>query len=242
MATPVWQAAGVAGAPQAAHINQYIGTHASTMVYQGVSFSSETTAGSGTVQSNTAWIAQSFTTGSNTTVGRIAPTVAVTGGPVMTVEIQSDNAGAPSGTVLVSTVLPPGWGNAVATAQSIPLPVAALSASTTYWFVAQMAGDASDYYAFSKSNQTSGVSTSPDGVTWTPQAYGIMYTAYDQTVIPPIVHTWEDSNARITEFFYSGNGSMADLEEYTVQQGPLAYQYSYRTFHYSGGGIFTSLS
>lgn len=244
MTTPVWQAAAIAGAPQSAHINQGLGTHASTMVYQGTSFSSQTTAGSGTVQSNGLWIAQSFTTGASTTaVGRIAPVFAVTGVPSpLTVQIQTNNAGAPSGTAVVTTIIPPGWGNASAVAQSIPLPVTGLSAATTYWLVTQPAGDVSDYYEFSKSNQTSGVSTSPDGVTWTAQTYGIEYTAYDQTVIPPLVHTWEDSDARITEFFYNANGSTADLEEYTVGQTVGTFLYSYRTFHYSAGGIITSLA
>lgn len=239
MTTPAWLGATSGSAPQAAQVNQFIGTHAVTFVYTGTSFSSQTTAGSGTVQSNGLWIAQSFTTGASTTaVGRIAPTFAVTGVPApMTVQIQTNNAGAPSGTAVVTTVIPPGWGNASATAQSIPLPATGLSPSTTYWLVTQPAGDVSDYFAFSKSNQVTGVSTSTNGSTWTAQAYGIEYTAYDQSVILPLRHTWEDSDARITEFFYNANGTVADLEEYTVAQGSGQFVYSYRTFNYSSNSL-----
>jgi hypothetical protein len=240
MTTPNWIGATSFQPPLAAQVNQFLGTHAVTYVYQGSSFSSQTTAGAGTVASNGLWIAQSFTSGASTSsVGRVAPVLAVTGGPApLTVQIRANNAGAPATTALVTTVIPPGWGNASPTAQSIPLPVA-LTPSTTYWFVTQPAGDASNFYAFSKSNQVTGVSTSANGTAWTAQAYGIEYTAYDQTANPPLVHTWEDADARITEVFSNANGTPAALEEYTVAQGSAQFVYSYRAYAYTSGFLTT---
>lgn len=239
MATPAWNGATTAQPPLATQINQFMGTHAATFVYTGTSFSSQTTAGSGTVQSNSLWIAQSFATGAPTTsCGRIAPVLSVTGGPApMTVQIRTNNAGAPSSTVLVTTVIPPGWGNGTPTAQSIPLPVT-LTPSTTYWLVTQPAGDVSNFFAFNKSNQVSGCSTSTNGTSWTAQAFGIEYTAFDQSIVLPLLHTWEDSDARITETFASGN-NVGSFEEYTVAQGTNQYVYSFRTYTYSNGLLST---
>ena len=241
MATPTWIGATSGSPPLAAQANQFLGTHAVTLVYQGTLFSSQTTAGSGTVASNGLWVAQSFTTGASTTaVGRIAPVLAVTGGPTpMTVQIRANNAGAPATTALVTTVIPPGWGNGSASTQSIPLPITGLSPSTTYWLVTQPAGDASDFYAFSKSNQTSGVSTSTNGTSWAAQAYGIEYSAYDQTATPPLVHTWEDANARITDITSNANGTPNSYEEYTVAQGTNQFVYSYRIYTYSSGALIS---
>lgn len=243
MATPNWVGATSGSSPLANQANQFLGTHAATLVYQGALFSSQTATGSGTVASNNLWIAQSFTTGASTTaVGRIAPVLAVTGGPVpMTVQIRANNAGAPATTALVTTVIPPGWGNGSALAQSIPLPVTGLSPSTEYWLVTQPAGDASDFYAFTKSNQTSGASTSTNGTSWTAQTYGIEYSAYDQTATPPLVHTWEDADARITDITSNTNGTPAAYEEYTVAQGTNQFVYSFRGFTYTSG-VLTSIS
>ena len=240
MATPNWIGA-TTGQPQLANqINQFLGTHAATFVYTGVSVSTQATAGSGGVNSNSLWIAQSFTTGSFTTVGRMAFNMTVTGVPTpTTISLQTNNAGAPSGTALVSTVIPPSWGNASAAYQSVPLPVTGLAASTTYWLVASAAGDVSDYFTYNKSNQASGASTSTNGSTWTAQAYGLLYQVFDLSAAPPLVHTWEDSNARITELFFNANSTPSAFEEYTVAQGTNQFVYSYRTFNYSSGQLIS---
>ena len=239
MTTPAWIGATSSYPPLATQANQFLGTHAATLVYQGTLFSSQTTAGSGTVASNSLWIAQSFTTGASTTaVGRVVPVLAITGVPApLTVQIRANSAGAPATTALVTTVIPPNWANGSPSAQSIPLPVTGLSPSTTYWLVMQPAGDASDFYAFSKSNQTSGVSTSTNGTSWTVQTYGIEYSAYDQTATPPLAHTWEDANARITSITSNANATPNSYEEYTVAQGTSQFVYSYRTLTYSSGAL-----
>lgn len=239
MATPAWLGATSGSAPLANQVNQFLGTHAISFVYTGTSFSSQSTAGSGNVNTDGLYIAQSFTTGASTTaVGRVTLTMSVTGSPVpTTVSIQANSAGAPSGTALVSTVIPALWGTGTETAQSIPVPVTGLTASTEYWVVVAAAGDASDYYEFYKSNQTSGVSTSTNGTSWTAQTYGILYACYDQTAVPPLQHTWEDSNARMTHFTWNSNFTPATLEEYAVAQGTQQFVYSTRTYSYSSSNV-----
>jgi hypothetical protein len=235
MATPVWIGA-TSGQPQLANqVNQFLGTHAATYVYTGASFSSQGTTGSGSVNSNGLYVAQSFTTGSTTAMGRITLTMTTTAVPTpLTVQIRTNNAGAPSSTVLVSTVIPSPWATASVLAQSIPVPVTGLSTSTTYWIVTLPAGDVSDFYSFYKSNQVTGVSTSTNGTSWTAQTYGILYAAYDQSTVLPLVHTWEDGNARITLFTSNSNNTPSSIEEYAVAQGANQYAYSYRQYTYSG--------
>lgn len=239
MATPAWLGATAGQPPKASQVNQLLGTHATTYIYTGALFSSQTTAGSGSVNSDGLYIAQSITTGSGTTtLGRVTLEMTVTGGPTpMTIQLQSNASGAPSGTVLTSTTIPPGWGNGTQTYQSIPLPASGLSPSTTYWVVLEAAGDASDYFTFYKSTQASGASTSTNGTTWTAQTYGLLYSAYDQTAVLPLVHTWEDAGARIVEIISNPSGSPAAIEEYTVAQGTNQYMYSYRSLSYSGTSL-----
>lgn len=218
----------------AAQINQFLGTHQTTFVYTGVLIASQTTAGTGSVNSNGSWNAQSFTTGAFTTTGRFAFNLVVTLNPApITLSLQADNAGVPSGTPLTSTTVSAGWGNATAAYQSIPLVATGLTASTTYWLVASSVGNASNFYQFNKSNQTSGAATSPDGVTWTAQAYGLLFDVWDLSVVLPLQHTWEDQGARATRFFLNSNATPGALEEYTLAEGGHSV-YSYRIYNYSG--------
>lgn len=237
MATPAWLGAEPGGTMYAAQINQFLGTHQNTFVYTGALIASQTTAGSGSVNSNGVWNAQSFATGSFTTTGRFAFNLVVTGGPApITLSLQANNAGVPSGTALTSTTVSAGWGNATAAYQSIPLVATGLTASTTYWLVASSAGDASDFYQFNKSNQASGAATSSNGTSWTAQAYGLLFDVWDLSAVPPLQHTWEDQGARATRFFYNSNATPGALEEYTLAEGGHSV-YSYRTYNYASGEI-----
>ena len=237
MATPSWLGATSGGTMYAAQINQFLGTHAVTYVYTGTLITSQTTAGSGSINSNGLWAAQSFATGTGTTVGRFAFNMTVTGNPApITLSLQANNSGVPSGTPLTSTTVSAGWGNATAAYQSIPLVATGLTASTTYWLVASSAGDASDYYAWNKSNQTSGAATSTNGTSWTAQTYGLLFEVWNLSAIPPLQHTWEDQGARATRFFFNTNSTPGALEEYTLAEGGHSV-YSYRTYNYSGGEI-----
>lgn len=236
MATPAWKGASSGSAPLAGQINQFLGAHAATFVYTGAEKDNQSTAGSGAVNSNSLWIAQSFTAGSTYTSGRVVLTLAATGTPApWSLSVQSTTAGAPSGTVVGGPVsLPPGFVSGSAAAVSIPLQ-AALSSGVEYWIVAAAAGDVSDFFAWSKSNQASGASTSTNGTTWTAQTYGLLFQAWDNTSVPPLVHTLEDSAARWTTWAFNAQGTPSKLSEYTVSQAANDYVQSVRSFTYTNG-------
>lgn len=230
---PAWQGATANSAPLAAQINQFLGLHAATILYQGVQQAAQTTAGTGAVNSNGLWMAQFFTAASGqTAAGRVVLTLAVTGTPApLTVSLYATSGSAPTGSALVSASVPREFLAGTAAALSIPLP-ATVSASTTYWIVTTGVGDASDYYSWSKSNQASGASTSPDGLTWTAQTYGLLFQVYDQTAGGPPLHAFEDSGARWSGMGYT-SGQLTALREYTVAQSS-GYVESNRTLSYSG--------
>ncbi len=236
MATPNWSGASVGSRPLAGQVNQFLGTHASTFVYTGAEKDNQSSAGSGAVDSNGLYIAQSFTAGSSYTSGRVVLTLALTGTPTpWSLSIQSNSGTAPSGTLLAGPVsLPPGFVGASAAAVSIPLS-AALTNGTKYWIVANAVGDAGDFFAWSKSNQSSGASTSTNGTSWTAQSYGLLFQVWDNTVVQPLVHTFEDSGARWTTLAFNAQGTPSELSEYTVSQAANDYVQSVRSFTYTNG-------
>src|SRR6185312_13320856 len=167
MAAPAWIAATSGQPPRAAHVDQYLVSHAATYLYAGTQQGGQTTLGSGSAATNGLFLAQSFTAGSNFSLGRAVLYLALTGLPATTtVSIQTSTGSAPTGTALVSTTLPPAMVPASAATVSVPLPCS-LASGTAYWIVVAVAGDASDFYAWSKSNQVTGASTSTNGTSWT---------------------------------------------------------------------------
>lgn len=240
MATPNWIGATSGQSPMASQVNQFLGTHAVTCVYTGADRDNQSTAGAGAVNSNGLWIAQKFTAGATYTSGRVVLTLALTGSPApWTLSLQADSAGAPSGTALASITLPSSFVPGSAGAVSMPLPTAITSGSV-YWVVAQAVGDVSDFYAWSKSNQVSGASTSPTGSTWTTQAYGLLFQVWDNTAVAPLVHTYEDAGARWTAIGVNANTTVSSLDEYTTAQNAGTFQ-SARSFTY-GGTDLTAVS
>lgn len=234
-----WLGATTGQLPASGQINQFLTTHPSTLVYTGLSLGSAAV-GSGTVASNGLYNAMSFLPGSNQSPGRFVLTMSVTGTPApLTLTIQTNNSGAPSGTVLAATVVPYVYLTGSATATSIPLPCSFIS-GTTYWLVAGAVGDGSDFYSFSKSSAASGASTSTNGTSWTAQTYGLAYARFDQSAVLPLMHTWEDSGARWTTWESSAN-IPTGIQEYTVAQGTNQYVYSSRTLVYTNHGV-TSIS
>lgn len=234
---PSWLGATSGQSAQAGQVNQFLGAHAVTYLYTATQKAAQSTAGSGAVNSNSLWIAQSFATAvGQTAVGRVVLTLAVTGSPApLTVGLYATSAGAPTGSALVSTAVPKEFLTGSATALSIPLP-ATVSASTTYWIVTTAVGDPSDLYSWSKSNQTSGASTSANGTTWSAQTYGLLYQVYDQTASGSLTHSFEDSGARWTGLTYNGFNQVTKLQEYTVAQAS-GYVESSRTLSYSGASL-----
>jgi hypothetical protein len=237
VATPAWKGASVNSPGLASQVNQFLGTHAATFIYTGATLGGQTTAGAGAVNTNGLYVAQTFTPGSTQTPGRFHLTLAVTGTPPpLTLTIQGTTAGAPSGSTLATTVLPPGFLTGAPTSTSIPLPCS-LTNATQYWIVANAVGDVSNFYSLSKSNQVTGVSTSANGTTWTTQAYGIIFDRWDQSLVQPLVHTYEDSGARWTTLAWNANNQPSKLSEYTVAQAANDYVQSVRSFSYSGSSL-----
>lgn len=242
MPTPTWQAATTGQAAKAGQVNQFLGTHAVQYLYQATQTAAHTTAGTGATPSNGLWVAQSFTTGSaQTAIGRAVLTLAVTGSPApLAVSLQANVSGAPSGTPLVTTLCPAEFLTGTANPTLLPLPATGLTTSTTYWIVAGAVGDASNHYSWSKSNQTSGTSTSTGGTTWTPQTYGSVFQVYDQSATGSLINTYEDSGARWTAFAYDNSGRATVLAEFTQGQTPTGYAVSERSFTYFSNGALGS--
>lgn len=237
MPVPSWQAATIGLSALAGQVNQFLCSHAVTYVYTGSQQASQSTAGSGGTASNSTWIAQSFATaGGQTTTGYVIVTAKVTASPApWVISIQANSAGAPSGTALVSAAVPKEFLTSSAAAQAVMLPVTGLTASTTYWVVAQAVGDVSNFFTWSKSNQVTGASTSGNGTSWAAQAYGLLYKVFDATAVMPLAGTWEDSGARWTALASNGSGQLTAIEEYTAGQSANGYAASSRALSYTSG-------
>ena len=246
MATPNWLAATSGQLPKAAQVNQLLGTHNVLPLYPALRKANQSTAGSGTTQTNGLYIAQSFTTAvGQTQIGYVVLTVSTTGGftgllPPTTLTLRPNNAGAPSSTILGSTTVASEYVAAGPATSIIPMPVSGLTASTTYWLVLSATGDSTHHFNWSKSNQTSGTSTSPDGTTWTAQTYGSLYEVWDQTISGfNVILTWEDSGNRWVWLDYNGNGTLNKIAEFTAGQTTTGYMQSFRTLAYTGTTITT---
>lgn len=236
MPAPSWLAATSGQPAQAGQINQFLATHQISYLYQGLTQAQQGIAGSGAVNTNGLSISQTFTTpAGDTTIGYVQLQLAVTGTPApAAVSIQADVGGVPSGTPLVTTMVPREFLTGTASIQTIPLP-ATVTPSTTYHIVVSAVGDASNYYSWSKSNQTSGAQTSANGTTWAAAAYGFIYWVLDQTLVGPLTCMYEDAGARWTALTYGGVGGnqLTQLEEYTAGQTPTGYTASSRTLSYT---------
>jgi len=233
---PDWQAPSAGYPALAGQVNQFLGAHQVQYLYTGTLQATEAAAGGTFTSSNGLWIAQSFTTGSaQTAVGYVVVAAAAEGTPApLAVSLQASAAGAPSGTPLVTAMLPAEFLSGTFAYVTVPLP-AAVTASTGYWIVAAATGDASDNYSLRQSDQVSGTSTSPGGLAWTAQAYGLLYAVYDQSPGGPLAATWEDSGARWTAPAYGSGGQLAGLNEYTAGQAPGSCAASSRTLTWTSG-------
>lgn len=236
MPSPTWYAAKAGQRGNSGQVSQMLLSHNTQFVYHGTEFSSQATTGSGTVTGTSLYVAQTFTTGSSTTtIGRINLTGFVTGAPsLLTLTIQANNGGVPSGAPLVTTMVPTSWLNTSNNTYTFPLPCTGLTVSTQYWIVVSWTGTTGNVYTFTQSNQTSGALTSTNGSTWTTQAYGILYGVYDQTLSLPLIHTWEDDGNRITWLPTNAAGYIGSLEEFTQDPSGASGLYSFRNITYSG--------
>lgn len=250
--TPNWQTGVPGQSPLAAHVGQSLGTHSSTFIYQGVTKATQGTNGAAATSTNGTWLAQSFTTAAGqTTVGHveIALTTTTTTGSLLspaTVQLRTNNAGAPSTTILASTTVTAeyanGFSGGVNTVRiGIPLPVTGLTAATVYWIVVPAVGNASNSYTMFRSNQTSGASTSVNGTAWTAQAYGFTYLVGDLTGFAQLRSLYDDNGARWTWYTY-GTGNQSNITYvYNVGQTAAGYLQDSRTATYSNN-ILTGMA
>lgn len=232
MATPAWLAATAGQPAKASQVNQFLGAHATTYLYQGVLGDFRNVSGSGAINANGIYLAQKFTTGSGqTTVGYVECDISG-GGPAgsqMTLSIYASSGGAPTGSPLVSVTASVDYVAFAPTFVTFPLPITGLTPSTVYFLVISPCGTNFPWFL---SNQTSGAYTSSNGTTWTAQTYGMLFFIFDQTATGPLTCTWEDSGARWTWINWSGT-LLHQLSEYTAAQNS-GYLQSDRTLNYSG--------
>lgn len=240
--TPPWLAASSGFAGEAGQINQFLGQHTATWVYAGAQQSAQTT-GTGVYQSTqTQYLSQSFTTGvSQTAIGQVWLQLSAVGGsptsaPInpLTVGVYASSGGAPTGTALGSVTVPEQYVYSAPFWLPIPLIVTGLTPSTLYELQVSIVGTPGHYYAWQQSNQILGAATSPDGVTWTTQAYGLMYQVFDQSVSGRIQFIFEDGGARWTQFTYNAAGQYSTITESTTAQNGVNF-YSTRTLAYTNG-------
>jgi hypothetical protein len=245
--TPAWLAATAGQAGLAGQVNQFLGTHADAFLYAGTLQASQVTAGTVSTSTSSLYLAQEFTAGSaQTATGyiQIPLTTTTPAGSSLapaTVSLCANNAGAP-GTVLQQVTVPAEYaylasgGGTATTFVTIPLPASGLTAAASYWLTVAAAGNPTNNYAWYRSNQASGASTSVNGTAWTAQTYGFEYRVYDLTASGNLTCIWEDSGARWSAMTYSG-AHIATLAEYTAGQTTAGYLASYRTLAYSGNDL-----
>lgn len=242
MAAPAYQAATAGQAPLAAHVNQLLGTHPTTYLYAAVQRAAQATAGTGNINSNGQYMAQSFSTAAGqTAVGYVAIQLLnnTNNGSNLaptTVSIYANASGAPTGTPLISTTVTAEYANAGPVNLVIPTPVTGLTPSTTYWIVVAAAGNATYSYDWNKSNQASGASTSTNGTTWTSQTYGLLYQVFDQSATGEVTVVWADGGSRWVWFGYDGSQRITTVAEYTAGQTASGYLQAFRSLSYSPQG------
>jgi hypothetical protein len=242
--TPAWLAATAGQRPQPGQVNQFLGSHSATWVYSGNTQQAAQATGTGLYVSTAgAYLTQEFTTGAaQTVIGNLHLQISAVGGSPVTaaitplqVALYASSSGLPTGPVLAATTLAEQYVYSGGFMLTVPLGATGLTPSAPYQIVVAAAGSSTAYYAWQRSNQTSGAATSPDGVTWTAQPYGLMYQVYDLagTSGPPL-YVIEDSGARVTQLSYNTAGQLTGITETTAAQGGAAF-YSTRTLTYSNG-------
>lgn len=222
---PKWHPAVAGVAANASDVNQLLVDHQAVVSYGGTQQAASGPGGAVYDASYLQWSAMAFQTGaSQTSIGYVELQISTVGGssladtiPELTVSLYTDLFGTPLAAVSSATVSSvyvysqPFWA-------TIPLAASGLSPATTYFIVAEMTGDASHYYAWQHDTSAVGAQTSPDGLAWTDQTYGLMYRVFDQSggtgQLPLIVS--EDDGNRVNSLGYNLDGSLASIGTYTT--------------------------
>lgn len=242
MAVPVWLGATAGAVGQAGQLNQFLGTHDSAWTYSGATLRASRAVGNTFYLSTTGqYLAQQFTTASaQTTIGQVWLQVSTVGGsPVtatiapLTLSLYAVSGVFPTGSPLASVTVTEPYVYSAPFWVPFPLVVAGLTPSTIYQLVLSPAGSGSAYYVWQETNTTPVSLASPDGVTWTAQAHGLMYQVFDQTGSGRLLSVYDDAGARWLQLTYDAQGRVGTVTEYCVTQGGGTVT-STRTLTYSG--------
>lgn len=150
MTNPIWRAPIATNTYQAGDITQFEFSHPSAFLYQGTAQETGATR-TGTLNTNTGsaaqWIAQPFTTtGSQTTVTRVEIDFLIGGtGADLTIDLQTDSGGNPSGTALYSITFPLDFLPGSHALVSFPFNATGLSTSTMYHVVVHGTASTSNF-------------------------------------------------------------------------------------------------
>ncbi len=243
MSTPAWlgATAGASGPGLAAQVNQFLGTHASVWRYTGSTLVSAQATGAAVYETTASqYWAQAITTGSSQTViGQLGLQVSTVGGSPtsatiapLQVSLYADSSG-PTGAALAGVTLAETYVYSAPFWLPVPLSVTGLTPSTRYWVVTAPVGNSSAYYVWQHSNQSTGALVSSDAVTWSNEAFGLMYQVYDASGTGQITSFTDDDGARVTVLTYDASNRVSTITEYTTAQGG-ALLTSTRTLTYSG--------
>lgn len=244
--TPNWQGAVPGQAGTAGQVNQFLGSHNSSVSYGGVL---AIDSGSGSAVYNETYdqyMAQLFTTtNTQTSVDYVQLQLNAVGGspvtaliPPIQVSLVTDNFGEPSTTVLASVTLQSTYVYSSSFWVVAPLSTS-VTANTAYWVVTNQVGNSGHYYAWQRALDSAGASVSSDGVTWTSQPYSMMYQVFEQgnsnNGSPTLIN--EDSGARITTLTYDPvTDALTGLSTVTLNATGNANSYS-ATMSYTNGRL-----
>lgn len=242
MAAPPYLAAAIGTRGDAAQINQFLGAHGSQWLYAGGVLQAGQSTGTGVYASlASGYLTQVIALGaSQTTIGHVALQLSTVGGSPVTatigplqVALYAAAQGLPTGPALASVHLAEPYVYSGAFWLTVPLNASGLSPGGLYCLTATGAGASGAYYVWQHSNQPSGAATSPDGVAWTAQPFGLMWQVYDATATGLPITLVDDGGARTTSLTYTG-GQLTGISEYTLAQAGPALA-SNRTLTYTGG-------
>jgi hypothetical protein len=241
---PTWLGATAQNPGNSGQVNQFLAAHNANYVYTGGVLQASATTGISVYDStDNTWLSQSFVAGSSqTTLGSVLLQISTVGGSPVTdtigllqVALYADSSGFPTGSPLATISVPETYVYSSPFWVSMPLVAASITPGATYHIVVMAVGTVTNYYAWQQSNTGGGAATSPDGVSWTAQAYGLMYQVYDLSgTTLPVLLIYEDDGTFWTAFTYNTNGTLATVEQFAVTQSGGALQSS-GTLAYSNG-------
>lgn len=243
-ANPTYLAAVAGRAANSGQINQFLGSHQTQFVYAGGAIQSQAAIGTSVYETTaTQWYSQLFaTTSSQTSIGAVNVQISTVGGsptlqliPPLVISLYADSAGQPTGSPLVTNTVSSSFVYSAPFWLTVPLPIIGLTPSTFYHITVQMVGSGTNYYVWQHSNTGSGASTSPDGVTWTGQSYGLMYQVLDTSGTGQLNYIYEDGGAQWSQLSYNSLGLLSQITQFTTGQTVAGNLQTTRTLTYTNG-------